>query len=37
MAPLEKNDKRADNIIVALNALVAGPTPKTKAIGFNAG
>jgi hypothetical protein len=37
MLYIEKNDKRVDNIIVALNRLVASPTPKTKAIGFNAG
>ena len=34
MLYIEKNDKRVNDIIVALNNLIASP-PKTKTIGFN--
>ena len=34
MLYIEKNDKRVNEIIIALNKLVAQP-PKTKTIGFN--
>ena len=33
---IEKNDKRVNNIIIALNNLIEHP-PKTKTIGFNTG
>jgi hypothetical protein len=36
MLYIEKNDKRVNEIIIALNNLIAQP-PKTKKIGFNAG
>jgi ORF6N domain. len=36
MLYIEKNDKRVNDIIIALNNLIAHP-PKTKKIGFNAG
>jgi hypothetical protein len=36
MLYIEKNDKRVNEIIIALNNLIEHP-PKTKAIGFNAG
>jgi len=35
MLYIEKNDKRVNEIIIALNNLIAKP-PKTKRIGFNA-
>jgi len=35
MLYIEKNDKRVNEIIIALNNLIEHP-PKTKAIGFNA-
>jgi hypothetical protein len=35
MLYIEKNDKRVNEIIIALNNLIAHP-PKTKTIGFNA-
>ena len=35
MLYIEKNDKRVNQIIIALNSLIAEP-PKTKRIGFNA-
>ena len=35
MLYIEKNDKRVNEIIIALNNLIAQP-PKTKKIGFNA-
>jgi hypothetical protein len=35
MLYIEKNDKRVNEIIVALNKLIEQP-PKTKKIGFNA-
>jgi len=34
MLYIEKNDKRVNDIIIALNNLIASP-PKTKTIGFN--
>jgi len=36
MLYIEKNDKRVNEIIIALNNLIEQP-PKTKKIGFNAG
>jgi hypothetical protein len=36
MLYMEKNDKRVNDIIIALNNLIAQP-PKTKTIGFKAG
>ena len=36
MLYIEKNDKRVNEIIIALNNLIEKP-PKTKPIGFNAG
>jgi len=36
MLYIEKNDKRVNEIIIALNNLIAQP-PKTRKIGFNAG
>jgi hypothetical protein len=36
MLYIEKNDKRVNEIIVALNNLIEQPS-KTKTIGFNAG
>jgi hypothetical protein len=36
MLYIEKNDKRVNEIIIALNNLIEKP-PKTKRIGFNAG
>jgi len=36
MLYIEKNDKRVNDIIIALNNLIEQP-PKTKKIGFNAG
>jgi hypothetical protein len=36
MLYIEKNDKRVNDIIIALNNLIEQP-PKTKTIGFNAG
>jgi hypothetical protein len=36
MLYIEKNDERVNEIIIALNNLIAQP-PKTKPIGFNAG
>jgi hypothetical protein len=36
MLYIEKNDKRVNEIIIALNNLIEKP-PKTKKIGFNAG
>ena len=36
MLYIEKNDKRVNEIIIALNNLIAQP-PKTRPIGFNAG
>jgi hypothetical protein len=36
MLYIEKNDKRVNEIIIALNNLIEHP-PKTKKIGFNAG
>jgi phage regulator Rha-like protein len=36
MLYIEKNDKRVNEIIIALNNLIEQP-PKTKRIGFNAG
>jgi len=35
MLYIEKNDKRVNEIIIALNSLIDKP-PKTKRIGFNA-
>lgn len=35
MLYIEKNDKRVNEIVIALNNLIGHP-PKTKAIGFNA-
>jgi hypothetical protein len=35
MLYIEKNDKRVNEIIIALNNLISQP-PKTKRIGFNA-
>jgi hypothetical protein len=37
MLYVEKNDKRVNEIIIALNNLIELPPPKTKRIGFNAG
>jgi hypothetical protein len=36
MLYIEKNDKRVNEIIIALNNLIAQP-PKTKTIGFKPG
>jgi hypothetical protein len=36
MLYIEKNDKRVNEINIALNNLIEQP-PKTKRIGFNAG
>jgi len=36
MLYIEKNDKRVNEIIIALNNLIEQP-PKVKKIGFNAG
>ncbi|MDR2717467.1 MAG: ORF6N domain-containing protein [Treponema sp.] len=35
MLYIEKNDKRVNDIIIALNNLIAQPKPTTKRIGFN--
>ncbi|MDR2728914.1 MAG: hypothetical protein LBB56_07255 [Chitinispirillales bacterium] len=36
MLYIEKNDKRVNDVIIALNNLIAKP-PKTRTIGFTAG